>query len=216
VTAPDATHRGQFVTLDGMGGAGKSTITRELQRQLSGHGYNVYTTTEPSQSQLGRLARGGSDVYQGLSLACLVAADRYHHLASEIRPQLNAGRIVLCDRYVASSYVLQRLDGVPLDFVEILNAAADTPDLAVVLTAEPEVAADRIARRGAHSRFETGLPSSRAEAELYRKASDRLTQRGYPLLTLDTTHTAPAQVAAQLATRIAQLAAIQTAQPPSA
>lgn len=211
-----STRRGLFVTLDGMGGAGKSSTTSELHRQLTSRGYDVYATTEPSPSQLGRLARDASDLYRGLSLACLVAADRYHHLTTEIQPELAAGRIVLCDRYVVSSYVLQRLDGVPLDFVEALNAAADVPDLAVVLTAEPEVAADRIVRRGAHSRFETGLAASRTEAELYVDGIDRLTQQGYPMVRLDTTHTPFAQVTAQLAARIAQLAAIRRAQPSSA
>lgn len=66
--------------------------------------------------------------------ACLVAADRYHCLATEIRSALAAGKIVLCDRYVASSYVLQHLDGVPIEFIEALNADANRPDLAVILT----------------------------------------------------------------------------------
>ena len=211
-----STRRGLFVTLDGMGGAGKSSTTSELHRQLTGRGYDVYATTEPSSGQLGRIARDASDLYRGLSLACLVAADRYHHLATEIQPQLEAGRIVLCDRYVVSSYVLQRLDGVPLGFIEALNAAAEVPDLAVVLTTEPEVAADRIARRGAHSRFETGLAASRDEAELYVDAIDRLTQHGYPMVSVDTTHTPIAQVSAHLAARIAQLATIPRAQLPSA
>lgn len=87
-------------------------------------------------------------------MACLVAADRYHHLITDIRPRLAAGAIVICDRYVASSYVLQRMDGVSLEFIDAINDGADVPDLAVILTAAPEVAADRIYRRGSYGRFE--------------------------------------------------------------
>jgi dTMP kinase len=75
----------------------------------------VHTTSEPSHGPLGTLARHGTDTYSGYVLACLVAADRYHHLATDIRPNLAAGRIVVCDRYVPSSYVLQLMDGVPIE-----------------------------------------------------------------------------------------------------
>ena len=138
-----------FVTLDGMGGAGKSTTTRHPHQDLTAAGYTVHVTAQPSHDRFGEIARHGTDTYTGHTVACLVAADRYHHLASQIRPQLAAGRIVLCDRYVASSYVLQRWTAVPIEFIEALNAAVDVPDLAVILTAHPAVTTRRIERRGA-------------------------------------------------------------------
>jgi dTMP kinase len=199
-------HRGVFVTLDGLGGAGKSTTARCLRQHLTELGYAVHATTEPSHAQLGEIARHGTDTYAGHALACLVAADRYHHLATEIRPQLAAGRIVLCDRYVASSYVLQRMDGVPIEFIETINSAADTPDLAVILTADPAVTAHRISQRGAHSRFEAGITTSRTENELCRDAAARLAERGYPLLTIDTSEMPIEQVTGLIAGKIAQLA----------
>lgn len=201
-------HRGVFVTLDGMGGAGKSTTTRHLHQHLTAHGYTVHATTQPSHATLGNIARHGTDTYHGHTLACLVAADRYHHLATEIRPQLAADRIVLCDRYVASSYVLQRMDHVPIEFIEALNTAADTPDLAIILTADPAVTAHRIGRRGSHSRFETGITTSRAEAALYHDTTHRLAGREWPLLTIDTTHTPVEQVTTMIAERIAYLAGL--------
>lgn len=70
----------------------------------------------------------------------LMTQDDLAAAATEIRLQLAAAcRIVLCDRYVTSSYVLQRIDAVPIEFIEALNAAADVPDLAVILTAHPAV-----------------------------------------------------------------------------
>lgn len=204
--------RGVFVTLDGAGGVGKTTTADHLRRYLHRQGYAVHATAEPSRALLGQVARN-TETYIGHALACLVAADRYHHLTTEIRPQLEAGRIVLCDRYVASSYVLQHIDGVPIEFLEAINSATDLPDLAVILTADPTATAGRIARRGAHSRFETGISASRAEVELYREATARLAERGFPLLTLDTTDTATAQVATLIAGRIAQLAGVPHADP---
>jgi dTMP kinase len=201
-------HRAVFVTLDGPGGAGKSTTTEHLHRYLTGQGYSVHTTSEPSHGPLGTLARHSTDTYSGYVLACLVAADRYHHLATDIRPNLAAGRIVVCDRYVPSSYVLQLMDGVPIEFIEAINTAADVPDLAVILTADPTVTSHRIGLRGAHSRFEAGITTSRAEADLYRDTAARLAERRYPLLIVDTTDTPPAQVAAAIAGRIAQLAGV--------
>lgn len=195
--------RGYFVTIDGLGGAGKSTTARLLASILSDRGYSVCTTTQPSHDQLGTIARYGTARYSGYSLACLVAADRYHH-QELIRHNLSTGNVVVCDRYVPSSYVLQRMDGVPIEFIEAINAATDVPDLAVILTAEPEVTAARINQRGTHTRFETGAESSRTETQLYNEAMERLAVRGYPLVTLDTTDKTPDAVAAVIADGIAQ------------
>lgn len=96
----------------------------------------------------------------------------------------------------------------PIEFIEALNAAVDVPDLAVILTAHPAVTTRRIERRGAHSRFEAGIATSRAEADLYRDATARLTELGWPLLTIDTTRTPIEQVTAAIAGRITQLASL--------
>lgn len=198
-------HRGLLVSLDGLAGAGKTTTAKRLRRYLSVRGYKVYATTQPSRATLGEIARNNTDTYHGLALACLVAADRYHHLDAELRPKRDTGHIVICDRYVASTYVLQRMDGVPLDFVRMINAHADVPDLAVILTVDPAVAAARVAGRGAHDRFHMGVETSAREAELYRDTVHRLTALGYPLFTVDTTRLAPERVVDYIGTRIAQL-----------
>lgn len=66
----------------------------------------------------------------------------------------------------------------------------------------------RIERRGAHNRFEAGIATSRAEADFYRETTARLTEHGWPLLTIDTTRTPIEQVTAQIAGRIARLAGL--------
>ena len=183
-------------------GAGKTTVAGPLGDRLQAIGSPVHVTTQPSRARLGRLARHNTDRYRGLTLACLVAADQYHHLETDIRPHLEQGEIVICDRYVASSYVLQQMDGVPMDFIESINSHAEPPDLAVLLMSDPAVAASRIAGRGSHGRFETGIETSTAEADLYGESYDRLVASGVPVLVVDTTSHDPDQVATQIAERI--------------
>ncbi|GAB3494105.1 dTMP kinase [Amycolatopsis cihanbeyliensis] len=196
---------GVLVTLDGPAGVGKTTTARLLREYLGRRGYPVHTTTQPSHGVLGKTARHHTDSYHGYALACLVAADRYHHLETDVRPHLEAGHIVVCDRYVASSYVLQRMDGVPLPFVEAINAAADRPDLAVILQAPPAVTAARVAARGAHNRFHTGECTSRQENDLYEDTATRLAAGGYPVLAVQTGDRSPTGVADYLTARIADL-----------
>lgn len=197
--------RGFFLTIDGQGGAGKSTATGLVHKLLTEQGHTVHATTEPTSERLGTIARYHASTYTGHALACLVAADRYHHLRT-IRQQLDQDAIVVCDRYVPSSYVLQRMDGVPIEFIEAINADADIPDLAVVLTADPAVTAERIGRRGRRTRFETGVESSQREADLYADAAQYLIRQGYPLVTIDTTDNPAVAVAESIADEIAQRA----------
>ncbi|MHA4814481.1 dTMP kinase [Streptomyces aculeolatus] len=101
-----------------------------LRREdVHARGHRIHTTTEPSTSPLGQFTRTQADHIHAYALACLVAADRYHHIRTEIRPHLDAGDTVLCDRYLGSTLV-------------------------VLLTADPATTARRLAARGAHHRFE--------------------------------------------------------------
>ena len=193
---------GLLVSIDGPGGVGKSTLTSQLDAQLTRHGMPVHATTEPSRSPLGEFARHAPDHYHGLVLACLVVADRYHHLEAEIQPHLAAGEVVITDRYVPTSLVLQRIDGVDLDFIWQLNRYVPPPDLAVILHADSTVLAARLAARGAHTRFERAPDASTVESRLYQQAAQRLQAAGWPLLHLDTTRTAPEELAAALASHI--------------
>ena len=201
---------GMLVTVDGPGAAGKSTIIALLQTALTEAGVPVHATTQPSRTRLGDLARRHTHTYRGMALACLVAADRHHQLANEITPATDRGHIVLCDRYVPSSLVLQRMDGLTATQVWHLNAGTPVPDLAVVLNADPTVLADRLQHRGGHSRFETttsadGRTSSEVESDLYQLTLFELTQLGWPVLALDTTHTQPETMAADLTATITSL-----------
>jgi dTMP kinase len=160
-------------------------------------------TKEPTATPLGSMARFGTDDYRGLTLACLVAADRYQHLENEICPALRAGQLVLCDRYIASSMVLQRLDGVPPKFVWQLNQHIDQPDLCVILAGDPACARMRAEKRGLYSRFHRGgQTAGTAEAALYAAAVTELSQHGYAVLAYDTGNKPPADAAEEIASAI--------------
>lgn len=203
---------GLFVSLDGPGGSGKSSTAALARHELTALGLPVHATTEPSRTALGNLIRAGTYTYEGMSLACLVAGDRHHHLASEIRPQLRSGSIVISDRYLPSSLVLQRMDGLSWETIWQLNAGADTPDLAVIITAEPDVLTRRLSQRGgAHSRFEDRPDGPATEYALYHDAAARLTALGWPICQIDNTNLPPADAAAIVTDRVLALRAERSA-----
>ena len=191
-----------MISLDGPGGAGKTTTLHHLERILTAAGRTVFSTAEPSTGVIGQLARTLVDGASGETLACLFAADRYQHLADEIRPHLEAGDIVLCDRYLASGLVVQRMDGIDLPFLTSINRYADLPDLAVILTARPAVINQRVVRRGAHNRYQLGPNAAAAELAYYAEAAAHLHQVGVHVAQIDTTDTPPEIVAATIAAAI--------------
>ncbi|MFJ9552308.1 dTMP kinase [Nocardiopsis sp. NPDC101807] len=100
---------------------------------------------------------------------------------------LARGELVLCDRYTASSLVLQAgLDEVPESFVRELNRFAEPPDLQVVLTAPGEELRARLAVRGSHGRFEDDPTGVTREIALYERLSAQLTREGLVVEVVDT------------------------------
>ena len=193
---------GVLITLDGPGGVGKSTTARLVTQALTAAGVLVHATCQPSRATLGELARHGTDTYQGMALACLCAADRHHQLTTEIQPALREGTVVVCDRYVASSLVLQGLDGLSAEVVWHLNQGVYRPDLSVILTGDPAVIDARLRARGGHSRFERAEDNSERESDLYAHAVLDLQRRGWPVVVLDTSTDPPAAIAASVVSLI--------------
>jgi len=198
---------GIFVSVDGPSGAGKTTIVHHLAQLLVAQGEHVYVTAEPSAGPIGKLCHELTETVSGHALACLYAADRYHHLATEIRPYLAAGDIVISDRYVASGLVIQRFDDVAPDFLWQLNEQVDRPGLAVILDADPEVISDRLKERGPHNRFQHVPGSSHAEVAYYREAAERLVTAGFKVLRVDCGERPPEQTAAAIRDRLLPLLA---------
>lgn len=150
---------GFFVAIDGPNGVGKSTLINAIKIKIESLGYIVYTTKEPTNTDLGRFIRGFAEENLGISLACLVAADRYEHIANEIVPELKKGRLVITDRYVLSSLILQEMDGVSDEFILNINAEVIKPDLQLAVFADEEILQKRLGERDVLTRFERGNQS---------------------------------------------------------
>lgn len=130
----------------------------------------MLATHQPSTGSIGIRARtllGGKDgpVDPNL-LALLFAADRLDHVAHEIEPALERGEVVICDRYVMSSWVYQSLDS-DAAWVEAINRHAPWPDATFVLTVDAPEATRRVHARTPESEreiFETEAIQRRVEA----------------------------------------------------
>jgi dTMP kinase len=185
-----------LVTIDGPNGSGKTILTEAVASKLRDRGIVVHDTHQPSASRLGVFARAAEPDLRGRGLACLVAADRHQQVEGEITEHLRAGEIVLCDRYVESSLVLQRIDGVETEFIVAINAGIPRPDLRIRLRADPATIRERLSSRRPDParRFERGA-GPELELELYEEA-DRLLAEEYQLgaHVYDTTYTDAAEL----------------------
>ena len=155
---------GYFVAVDGPNGVGKSTLINAIKEKLVLLGYVTVITKEPTNSQLGMFLREYAEEHSGIEVACLVAADRYKHLTSEVIPALEKGYLVITDRYILSSLILQQMDGVSNEYILDLNSQIIKPDLQLVVFAEEEILQRRLAERKKLTRFEANNQSGK---ELY-------------------------------------------------
>lgn len=178
------THKGILVTFDGPNGVGKSSLINEVAGLLKISGLGTLMTKEPTNSALGQFIRANEENYNGKILAYLVTLDRYFHLENEISPALEDGRIVLSDRYIESSLVLQRLDGLDCEFIWDLNKHFYFPELSVLLTAPVEVLEQRLSTRDSLTRFERQR-SRQEELDYYLDAANYLSNRGFNVMTID-------------------------------
>lgn len=149
-------YSGKLIAIDGPNGVGKTTIINELKKELEKRGIDTCFTKEPTENELGCFVREYAEKCDGISVACLVAADRYQHLKDEIVPQLEKGKIVITDRYVLSSLILQRMDKVSERFILALNNEIIQPDLQIAVFADSDVIQNRLKERSCLTRFEKG------------------------------------------------------------
>ncbi len=155
--------RGRFITLEGGEGGGKSTQARLLAAALAGGGLPVLRTREPGGSPGAEAVRGlllGQAVarWDGVAECMLHFAARREHLAATIRPALEAGLWVVCDRFADSTLAYQCFgQGVPRAAFEALAGVALEglrPDLTLVLDIAPEQGLQRAEARGDTNRYE--------------------------------------------------------------
>lgn len=153
--------RGIFITLEGGEGAGKSTLQGSLAAAFSRVGREVVVTREPGGTVLGKRLRqellNGDHVEPAAELL-LYAADRAQHVAQIIRPALERGAVVICDRFSDSTVAYQgygrKLDKKAIATLNGLAQQGVRPDLTLWLDVPAAAGLARTRRRGAGDRLE--------------------------------------------------------------
>jgi dTMP kinase len=172
-----------FVTFEGLDGSGKSTQAKLLRARLEANGDEVVATREPGGTELGERIRelvlhGGH--VSPWAEALLYAASRAQHVDEVIRPALERGASVICDRYVDSSAAYQGVArGLGLERVLDLNLTVVgglMPDHTFLLQIDPAEVPGRLGRK--HDRLESEGEAFRALAAAgYRDLAARFPER---------------------------------------
>jgi len=156
--------RGKFITLEGGEGAGKSTQQNRLVARLTELGLHVVATREPGGSEGAEairelLVNGPPDKWSATTEVLLMNAARRDHLERRIRPALERGAWVVCDRFADSTRAYQGAGGdadpALIDLVERQVVGDTRPDLTIILDLPVEEGLRRAAGRGGgEARFE--------------------------------------------------------------
>lgn len=163
---------GRFITFEGGEGSGKSTQARLLAAELSRIGISTEITREPGGSPFAEALRAvildpNMPQHSALSEALLFYSARADHLDNTVRPALNAGQWVICDRFIDSTRVYQgEAGGLPGEIIDVLNhmvVSPTFPDLTFVLDIPAELGLGR-----AHSRRVDKINPD-TEADAYEK-----------------------------------------------
>lgn len=144
--------KGLFITLEGADGCGKTTQLNLLKEYLTSKGYEIVVTREPGGKGLGEKLREILLNYDGeVSDRCeafLYLADRAQNIDTIIKPAINSGRIVLCDRHTDSSVAYQGYGREQnIDNINMLNELAVNgvhPDLTIVFDIDTETSMARV------------------------------------------------------------------------
>lgn len=144
--------KGLFITLEGADGCGKTTQLNLLKEYLTSKGYEIVVTREPGGKGLGEKLREILLNYDGeVSDRCeafLYLADRAQNIDTIIKPAINSGKIVLCDRHTDSSVAYQGYGREQnIDNINMLNELAVNgvhPDLTIVFDIDTETSMARV------------------------------------------------------------------------
>jgi dTMP kinase len=190
---------GLLIVFEGLDQSGKQTQARRLRQWFESHGRQVESVAFPDYS-----TPIGQEIWKGLhgerdfgpdTIQLLLIANR-HEWKPKIQEWLAAGRVVICDRYLASSVAYGEAQGLDPPWLLSVQAYLPQPDVTVLLDIAPEVAAARKAQN--RDKFERDLPMlGRVRASYQRQAADLL------WITVDAARP-PDAVAAAVATAVEQ------------
>jgi dTMP kinase len=147
--------RGLLIAVEGIDGAGKTTIANHLCNFLSKKGYKCVVLKEPSESIYGKMIKSLKSRPDPETEMELFLKDREMDVKDRILPALEEGKIVIMDRYYYSNIAYQSARGLNADRIRELNERiAPKPDLVILLDLSPSKALERIKNREKLSIFE--------------------------------------------------------------
>jgi dTMP kinase len=141
---------GLFVTFEGVDGSGKTTVVNLVADYLRQRGLPVLLTSEPNTTHIKQFLMTVNE-RTAWTETFMFLADRAEHVAKVIRPALQRGETVLCDRFIDSTIAYQGFGlGLPVDLLMQLNDTATgglVPNLTILLDIEPEIGLRRSQRK---------------------------------------------------------------------
>jgi len=138
--------RGKLIVIEGIDGAGKTTIAKYLANTLISKGFKAIYTREPYHPQIIKLLENKGKELGAIMEALLLAADRYLHIQEVIKPHLEVGYYVICDRYYYSSLAYQTARGADINWIRTINFFIIRPDVSIYLDVNPEVGLSRLSK----------------------------------------------------------------------
>ncbi len=154
--------KGYFITFEGTDGSGKTTQVDRVKEYLISKGYDVVLTREPGGTSISEKIRSiildpENKEESSVTEALLYAASRAQHVAEKIKPAIEEGKIVICDRFMDSSLAYQAYARGLGDDVLSINLFAIQgcmPDLTLFFDLNPKLAQERQIARGKLDRLE--------------------------------------------------------------
>lgn len=207
-------YAGLFIAVDGGNGTGKSTLIQTLANLLRERGHDVLLTREPGGTPISEKIRAiildpqNSKLCSSAELL-LFAAARAQHFQEMIYPALASGKLVICDRFTASTIAFQgHARGIDLTMIAQANHLAIghfEPDLNIVLDLDPRISIERMQSRGGLDRLD------QQRLQFHQKARDGFLQQAREhnerFAVIDASHD-PGHVAGQALAAVEQLIAV--------
>lgn len=180
-------HKGLFITFEGNDGSGKTTISTMICELLTKAGFTTIHTREPGGIDIAEKIRElildpQNTAMDARTEALLYAASRRQHLIEKVLPAIDAGNIVICDRFIDSSLAYQGIGrGIGIDEVYHMNEFAmedHLPDATIFLAVDLEVSLSRVTARGNKDRLENETNAFHlAVREGYKEVCERFSDR---------------------------------------
>jgi dTMP kinase len=153
--------KGKFIVFEGLDGAGKETQAKLLVEYLKAKEQEVVYTSEPTKDNpISKLIRKWLDRKFELSsdeaITLLYVADRYEHLSEVIIPALEAGKTVVCDRYLYSTIAYEgALFGADTHWIKQVHGHALKPHIKIYIDTSPEECINRVGKQDRFVKLET-------------------------------------------------------------